>query len=322
MIRLEDVCKLYPGGVVAVDHLSLEMDEGECVVLLGPSGCGKTTTLRMINRLITPTSGEVYVEGENVKHIDPIELRRRIGYVIQGIGLLPHMTIGQNISLVPKLMGWPKSRRQERADELLETVGLQPSEYRHKYPHQLSGGQQQRIGVARGLAADPHILLMDEPFGALDPITRAQLQDEFLNLVQKVKNTIVFVTHDMDEALKLADRIALMKDGALRQYAKPLDILRNPADDFVVDFMGGESALRQLKLLKVADIMVDEIREAESAAIPQEPVFADDSLDVALVKMLRQSSNRVRVIDRRGNSRGFLMMSRFRDLFSRQKTDV
>jgi osmoprotectant transport system ATP-binding protein len=324
MLQLKNVCKSYPGGVIAVDHLTLQIDEGECVVLLGPSGCGKTTTLRMINRLIAPTSGTIHVGGENIERIDPIELRRRIGYVIQGVGLLPHMTISQNISLVPKLIGWSQKKREKRADELLEMIGLKPSDYRHQYPHQLSGGQQQRIGVARALAADPYILLMDEPFGALDPITRAQLQDEFLNLSQKVRKTIVFVTHDLNEALKLSNRIALMKDGALHQYAKPLDLLRHPADEFVIDFIGGESVLYQLKVLKVADIMVDEIQEAEGGLAPdsQEPVRIDDPLDVALGRMLQQSANHVRVVDEQGNRRGFLATSCFHNLFSNPETDA
>lgn len=320
MIKLESITKSY-GGITAVKDLTLEVKEGEFVVLLGPSGCGKTTTLKMINRLIIPTSGRIYVEGQDISTVNPIELRRQIGYVIQRIGLLPHMTISDNIALVPRLKGWPKDKRIKRADELLVMVGLDPETYRDKYPHQLSGGERQRIGVARALAVDPPILLMDEPFGALDPITRVQLQDEFLKLEEKVKKTVIFVTHDMDEAVRLADKIAIMDDGQLHQYATPMEILKHPADDFVAQFMGGDRFFRQLKLLTVRDVMVRDVPGARESpeAIPQaleklergvgdspHSISSECRLDIALEKMLTAGKDQLSVEDERGTSIGIL----------------
>jgi len=255
MVRLHEVTKHYPGAAVpAVLPLSMDIALGEFVVLVGPSGCGKTTTLRMINRLVEPTGGEIWIDGKDVTHSDPDELRRHIGYVIQQVGLIPHMTINQNVGLVPKMLGWNKSRTAERTRELLELVGLQP-EHGERYPKQLSGGQQQRVGVARALAADPPIMLMDEPFGAIDPVTRDRLQDEFLRLQERIKKTIVFVTHDINEALKLGDRIAIFAEGSrLAQFATPLELLTNPADDFVTSFIGEGAAIRRLSLLHVGDL--------------------------------------------------------------------
>ena len=241
MIRLDKVTKRYANGTVAVHELSLEVDEGEVCVLVGPSGCGKTTTMRMINRLIEPSGGTIYVNGDDVTHIDPVELRRRIGYVIQQVGLFPHQTIGTNIATVPRLLGWPKAKVRARVDELLDLIGLEPSQYRDRYPSQLSGGQRQRVGVARALGADPNVLLMDEPFGAIDPINRDRLQDEFLRLQSEVKKTVVFVTHDIEEAVKLGDRIAILREGGyLAQYDTPAKILGHPADAFVADFVGDD----------------------------------------------------------------------------------
>ena len=237
MLKFDHVSKVYKGGKMAVNDLTLEFEKGEFICFIGPSGCGKTTTMKMINRLIEPTEGSIYINGENIMDKDPVQLRREIGYVIQQIGLFPHMTIQENISLVLKLLKWPEEKRRARALELLELVDLTP-DYLEKFPHELSGGQQQRIGVLRALAADQSLILMDEPFGALDPITRDSLQEEFKKLQKKLNKTIVFVTHDMDEALKLADRIVIMRDGQLVQCDTPDEILRNPADEFVEEFIG------------------------------------------------------------------------------------
>src|SRR3954453_1292917 len=255
MIRLENLTKVFPGQEdPAVEDLSMEIPKGEIVVFVGPSGCGKTTTMKMINRLIEPTSGRIFLEGEDVTRVNADKLRRRMGYVIQQIGLFPHMTIADNIATVPKMLGWDKKRISERVDELLETVGMDVS-YRSRYPKELSGGQRQRTGVARAMAADPPVLLMDEPFGAIDPITRERLQNEFLRLQAEIKKTIVFVTHDIDEAIKMGDRIAILQvGGKLAQYATPAELLLNPANAFVEDFVGADRALKRLSLLKVSDI--------------------------------------------------------------------
>ena len=259
-IRLEKLSKEFPGQEEpAVKELSMEIYEGEIVVLVGPSGCGKTTTMKMINRIIEPSSGRIYISGEDVTDKNPDELRRHIGYVIQQIGLFPHMTIADNIATVPKMLGWDKERVSKRVDELLETVHL-PNSYRDRYPKELSGGQRQRIGVARAMAADPPIMLMDEPFGAVDPITRERLQDEFLRLQQEIlQKTIVFVTHDIDEAIKLGDRIAILRDQSeIAQYDKPETILTDPADEYVEDFIGSGASLKRLSLSKVEDIKTAE----------------------------------------------------------------
>ena len=263
MIRLERLGKRFPGaGEPAVHELSIDVPEGEVAVLVGPSGCGKTTTLRLINRLIEPTSGRIFLDGEDVTDADPDALRRRIGYVIQQIGLFPHMTIAENIATVPRMLGWSDVR--SRVDELLELVGMDPAAYRDRYPRELSGGQSQRIGVARALAADPPVLLMDEPFGAIDPITRARLQDEFLRLQAEVRKTIVFVTHDIDEAVKMGDRIALLRiGGVLAQYDTPERLLIDPADEFVAQFVGADARVKGLRLVAVADVELPRWATAE-----------------------------------------------------------
>ncbi|MFC7456268.1 ATP-binding cassette domain-containing protein [Brachybacterium sp. GCM10030267] len=255
-IRLEDVTKRYPGQArPAVDGVTLEIPEGQVVMLVGPSGCGKTTTLKMINRLIEPSEGRIMLGDEDVTSIDGDQLRRRIGYVIQAGGLFPHMSVSQNIALVPKMLGWDKARITARIDELLELVGLDPDVYRHRYPKELSGGQQQRVGVARALAADPPVLLMDEPFGAVDPITRQRLQDELIRIQQEVRKTMVIVTHDFDEAVKLGDWIVVFRDSAqIVQYDTPERILAEPADEFVEDFIGSGAALKQLALRRVREV--------------------------------------------------------------------
>jgi osmoprotectant transport system ATP-binding protein len=258
MIELQDLTKRYPGEEVpAVDSLNLKIPRGEIVVFVGPSGCGKTTSLKMINRIIEPTSGRIILDGEDVTSTNPDELRRHIGYVIQQIGLFPHVTIKDNVATVPRLLGWDKDRIEARTNELLEVVGLDPQMYRDRYPKELSGGQRQRVGVARALAADPPVLLMDEPFGAIDPITRTRLQNEFLRLQVELKKTIAFVTHDIDEAIKMGDRIAILQERSIpAQYATPEEILTQPANDFVRDFVGTGATLKRLKLTRVRDVTI------------------------------------------------------------------
>jgi osmoprotectant transport system ATP-binding protein len=256
MIELRGVGKVYPGtSVPAVADLDLEIPVGEILVLVGPSGCGKSTTLRLINRMIEPTSGNIIFDGEDVTGVNPDLLRRRIGYVIQQIGLFPHQTIAQNVATVPKLLGWDKAKTAKRVDELLDMTGLDPSIYRDRFPKELSGGQAQRVGVARALGGDPEVLLMDEPFGAIDPITRDRLQNEFLRLQAELKKTIVFVTHDIDEAIKMGDRIAILGDqSVIRQFDTPERILAYPVDDFVNDFIGSGSTLKGLNFERVGDL--------------------------------------------------------------------
>ena len=252
MIRLESVRKQYPAGLVAVEDLSLDVPDGEVCVLVGPSGCGKTTILRMINRLIEPSGGRILVDGDDILRVDPVELRRRIGYVIQQVGLFPHQTVATNVATVPRLLGWDRARVRARVDELLDLVGLPAGENRNRYPAELSGGQRQRVGVARALAADPPIMLMDEPFAAIDPVTRTQLQDEFLRVQQTLRKTIVFVTHDIDEAVKMGDRIAILRvGGRLAQYDPPDRLLASPANDFVADFVGHDRALKRLRITRI-----------------------------------------------------------------------
>lgn len=259
-ILLENITKRYPGQkTAAVDDVTMEIPAGEIVMLVGPSGCGKTTTMKMINRLIEPTSGTIRIGDEDVTNVDADDLRRRIGYVIQGAGLFPHYTVAENIAIVPKLLGWDKKRIAARVDELLELVSLDAAQYRDRFPRELSGGQQQRVGVARALAADPPVLLMDEPFGAVDPITRQRLQDELLRLQEELHKTIVFVTHDFDEAVKLGDRIAILDVGSeIVQYDTPEAILAAPANEFVEGFVGHGAALKQLTLTRVRDVELHE----------------------------------------------------------------
>jgi osmoprotectant transport system ATP-binding protein len=254
MITLEHVTKRY-GDHVAVDDLSLEVADGDVAVLIGPSGCGKTTTLRMLNRLIEPTSGRILIDGTDATSLKPEELRRHVGYAIQSVGLFPHLTVAENIAIVPKLLGWKQPRIAARSKELLDLVGLDPSAYSGKYPRQLSGGEAQRIGVARALAADPPVLLMDEPFGAVDPLNRDRLQVEFAKIQRELKKTVVFVTHDVDEAIRLADKIALMCLGHLEQYDTPETLLDHPKSKFVHDFMGADAALKRLGRVRVDTVM-------------------------------------------------------------------
>jgi osmoprotectant transport system ATP-binding protein len=286
-LAFQDVTKRYAGqDEPAVDGLSLEVPAGDICVLVGPSGCGKTTAMRMVNRMIDITAGDILLDGSSVQQRKPAELRRDIGYAIQQIGLFPHLTIAQNIATVPKLLGWSKGQIRARVDELLTLVQLDPAETRDRYPAQLSGGQRQRIGVARALAVDPPLMLMDEPFGAIDPINRERLQNEFLRLQAEIRKTIVFVTHDIDEAIKMGDRIAILKEGGhLAQYAPPAELLMAPADEFVEQFVGADRALKRLALQRVRDvdlIKVAQIRAGEPVA--EARAKCDDSdVDLAML---------------------------------------
>jgi len=260
MIVFEQACKTYPGGAEAVRDLTLEISEGQTLVLLGTSGSGKTTTMKMVNRLIEPTAGRILIDGQDIMAQDPIDLRRRIGYAIQHIGLFPHMTVAENIAVVPKLLQWPRKRIEDRIDQLLNMVGLEPTAFANRYPSQLSGGQKQRVGVARALAADPPIVLMDEPFGALDPITREQLQNEFLELESVIRKTIIFVTHDVFEAVKMGDRVALLDAGRLQQLATPRELVENPANEFVDQFLGQHRFQLSLLTQTVRSIGTETVR--------------------------------------------------------------
>ncbi|AHC43673.1 glycine/betaine ABC transporter ATP-binding protein [Bacillus amyloliquefaciens] len=305
MLTLENVSKTYKGGKKAVNSINLNIDKGEFICFIGPSGCGKTTTMKMINRLIEPTEGRILIEGRNIMEQDPVELRRSIGYVIQQIGLFPHMTIQQNITLVPKLLKHSAEKRKERARELLKLVDMGP-EYLDRYPHELSGGQQQRIGVLRALAAEPPLILMDEPFGALDPITRDSLQEEFKKLQKTLHKTIVFVTHDMDEAIKLADRIVILKAGEIVQAGTPDEILRFPANEFVEEFIGKERLIQSSSpdIERVEQIMnPDPVtvtpEKTLSAAIQLMHAERVDSLLVIDEKNVLQGYVDVEMIDRK-----------------------
>ncbi|MEU5716092.1 ATP-binding cassette domain-containing protein [Streptomyces sp. NPDC020403] len=266
MIRFEDVGKVFPDGTTAVDGLSFEVGEGELVTLVGPSGCGKTTTMMMVNRLIEPTSGRILVGGEDVSAMDPVVLRRRMGYVIQQVGLFPHRTVLDNTATVPVLLGWKRARARARAAELLDLVGLDPKTYGSRYPAQLSGGQRQRVGVARALAADPPVLLMDEPFGAVDPVVRERLQNEFLTLQAAVRKTVLLVTHDIEEAVRLGDRIAVYGEGRIEQYDTPGAVLGTPATPYVARFVGSD---RGLKRLSVTAIEPDDLEEPPTARLDE-----------------------------------------------------
>jgi osmoprotectant transport system ATP-binding protein len=272
VVEFDHVTKRYggKGDSAAVHDLSLRVPGGEICVLVGPSGCGKTTTLKMVNRLVEPTGGSVLVDGEDIAGRDPVELRRRTGYVIQQTGLFPHLTVGANVATVPRLLGWDKQRTRERVDELIDLVGLDPARYRDRYPAQLSGGERQRIGVARAIATDPPVLLMDEPFGAVDPITRGRLQNEFLRLQRQLQTTILFVTHDIDEAIKMGDRIAVFEPGGrLAQYDTPMAVLEHPASDYVARFVGADRGLKRLSLSRVKEVQLGQpatVRVGEDAA--------------------------------------------------------
>ncbi|MFD4410790.1 MULTISPECIES: ABC transporter ATP-binding protein [unclassified Streptomyces] len=290
MIRFENVTKRYADGTTAVDDLSFEVAEGELVTLVGPSGCGKTTTMKMVNRLIEPSSGRILLDGDDIAAIDPVRLRRRIGYVIQQVGLFPHKTVLDNTATVPHLLGVRRAKARERAAELLDLVGLDPSVYGDRYPEQLSGGQRQRVGVARALAADPPVLLMDEPFGAVDPVVRERLQNEFLRLQQSVRKTVLFVTHDIEEAVRLGDRIAVYGLGRIEQFDTPSAVLGAPATDYVADFVGADRGLKRLSVTPI-----------EESDLEQPPVVRlDDPLPQKL------DGHWAVVLDARGDLHGWI----------------
>ena len=296
MIELDAVTKRFPRAErPAVDRLTLSVPAGEVCVLIGPSGCGKTTTMRMINRMIEPDSGRIAVNGRDVMALDAVELRRSVGYVIQHVGLFPHWSITDNVATVPRLLGWDEARIKRRVDELLALVGMDPARDGSRFPRELSGGQKQRIGVARALAADPPVMLMDEPFGAIDPITRKHLQDEFLKILHALKKTIVFVTHDIDEALKVGDRIAILRDGALVQYDTPQAILVRPANAFVESFVGADRALKRLALVR-CDTAVQPL----DGNTPAQYIAGEASLRDALSAMLAAGVDRLAVVGANG----------------------
>jgi osmoprotectant transport system ATP-binding protein len=300
LIHLDNVSKTYPGTEApAVKDLNLDIRRGEILVLVGPSGCGKSTTLRLINRMIEPSGGTIMFDGEDVTHVNPDKLRRRIGYVIQQIGLFPHRTIAQNIATVPEMVGWDREKISHRVDELLEVVGMEPEIYRSRYPKELSGGQAQRVGVARALAADPPVLLMDEPFGAVDPIARDRLQNEFLRLQAELKKTIVFVTHDIDEAIKMGDRIAILKEqSVIAQHDTPEAILAGPADKFVEDFLGSGATLKGLNLMRARDIELDDVVTVKDPTTRDEVLRALESTDGGWVLYLDGEGRPLRWLDR------------------------
>jgi len=298
MVQYDAVSKVYPDGTKAVDELSLEINQGETVVFIGPSGCGKTTTLKMTNRLEDCSDGRILIHGEDITGVDPVQLRRGIGYVIQETGLLPHLTVEENIAIVPQLLHWERKRVRSRVTELMELAGLAPDMYRHRLPSQLSGGQRQRIGVLRGLAAEPDVVLMDEPFGALDPITREKLQGELVDLQTKLKKTIIFVTHDIDEALKLGDRIVLMRRGRVEQIGSPEELQAQPKNDFVKNFIG-EDRLSQIS----PDASVDVLTEEAPLVIPP-----DTSAEEALQLMEEHGRETAQVVDKKGAWNGMLLL--------------
>jgi osmoprotectant transport system ATP-binding protein len=304
-IRLESVSKLYDDGTTAVHDLSLDVLPGELAVLVGPSGCGKTTTMKMVNRLIEPTSGRVLLDGEDVAHTSPVQLRRRVGYVIQQVGLFPHQTVRDNVATVPVLLGWDKGRTRRRVEELLELVGLEPSTYGRRYPSQLSGGQRQRVGVARALAADPLVLLMDEPFSAVDPVARERLQTEFLRVQRELGTTVLFVTHDIDEAVRLGDRIAVLREGGhLEQYDAPATVLGSPATPFVADFVGTD---RAVKRLSVTAIDLDALEPYDGDVASSLPADAD--LGQALAILLANGDDRLAITATDGSQLGTLSVA-------------
>ncbi|MFG2925905.1 ABC transporter ATP-binding protein [Streptomyces sp. NPDC048305] len=296
MIRFEHVTKRYADGTTAVDDLSFEIAEGELVTLVGPSGCGKTTTMKMVNRLTEPTEGRIFLDGEDISAIDPVRLRRRIGYVIQQVGLFPHKTVLENTATVPHLLGWGREKGRRRAAELLDLVGLDPSVHGDRYPEQLSGGQRQRVGVARALAADPPVLLMDEPFGAVDPVVRERLQNEFLKLQEQVRKTVLFVTHDIEEAVRLGDRIAVYGQGRIEQFDTPATVLGAPSTPYVADFVGADRGLKRLSVTPV-----------EESDLDQPPVVhLDDPLVEATARLKAAGARWAVVLDAQDTLHGWI----------------
>jgi osmoprotectant transport system ATP-binding protein len=341
-LEFRNVSKTYPGSATAaIQDLSLEVPAGDVCVLVGPSGCGKTTAMRLVNRMIEMSGGDILLDGQSVRARRPADLRREIGYAIQQIGLFPHQTIAENIATVPRLLGWPRERVRARVDELIELIGLDPEEMRGRYPAQLSGGQRQRVGVARALAADPPLMLMDEPFGAIDPITRERLQNELLRLQARIRKTIVFVTHDIDEAIKMGDRIAVMKvGGVLAQYATPAELLMQPADEFVEDFVGADRALKRLALTRVRDIHLWDVDAARPFTLVTDgdgrpaawerdgrryealTVEGDDVLRDALSDLLRSQVQYGVVVDEQGRVSGLLSVAIIHDFLTPEAEGV
>ena len=337
-LEFREATKRYPNAEQpAVDKLSLEVPAGEICVLVGPSGCGKTTAMRLVNRMIEMSSGDILLDGVSVRTRHPADLRREIGYAIQQIGLFPHQTIADNIATVPRVLGWPRERIRARVDELIELIGLDPAETRDRYPAQLSGGQRQRVGVARALAADPPLMLMDEPFGAIDPINRERLQNELLRLQERIRKTIVFVTHDINEAIKLGDRVAVLKKGGvLAQYATPVELLMAPADDFVEDFVGSDRALKRLALTRASDVELHPIDDGLPFALvrdedgrpvawergaerhPVRTVRGDETLRDALSDLLRSPVELGAVVDTEGRVTGVLGLDVIHELLIRE----
>ncbi|WP_046869409.1 ABC transporter ATP-binding protein [Microvirga massiliensis] len=310
MIRLQGVSKTFPDSPrPAVDHFDLDVPTGKTCVLIGPSGCGKTTTMRMINRLIEPTSGRILVDSEPVTHADPVGLRRRIGYVIQQIGLFPHMTIAENVATVPKLLGWKPERIRARVDEMLDLVGLDPGQYRARHPRHLSGGQRQRVGVARALAADPPVMLMDEPFGAVDPIIRTKLQSEFLFILRRLRKTVILVTHDIDEAIRMGDLVAVMREGRLLQYDTPEGLLSRPTDAFVADFVGADRALKRLSLITAREVCEPVTVHSDTPTVAGSATLRD-----VLAALLACGADSVQVRDGNGAMLGELTLAAIRRL--------
>ena len=338
-LEFRNVSKTYEGsGEPAIQDLSFEVPAGEICVLVGPSGCGKTTAMRLANRMIEMTSGDILVGGVSVRTRPPAELRREIGYAIQQIGLFPHQTIAENIATVPRVLGWPRERIRARVDELIELIGLDPAETRDRYPAQLSGGQRQRVGVARALAADPPLMLMDEPFGAIDPINRERLQDELLGLQRRLRKTIVFVTHDINEAIKLGDRIAVLKKGGvLAQYATPVELLMHPADEFVEDFVGSDRALKRLALTPASEVELRPVDDGLPFALvrdesgrpvawerdgerhPVHTVRGDESLRDALSDLLASPVELGAVVDDEGRVQGVIGLETIHALLAREE---
>jgi osmoprotectant transport system ATP-binding protein len=325
-LELRDVSKRYAGQrEPAISHLSLTVPAGEVCVLVGPSGSGKTTAMRLINRMIPISGGDILLGGRSVLKREPKALRREIGYVIQQIGLFPHQTVGENVATVPRLLGWDENRISERVRELMELIGLDPEEMRGRYPAQLSGGQRQRVGVARALAADPPLMLMDEPFGAIDPINRARLQDEFLRLQQQVRKTVVFVTHDIDEAIKMGDRIAILREGGvLAQYDTPQEILTRPADSFVAEFVGADRGLKRLALTTLAelDLIQPNGLRAEENPDGTRRVPRETSVRDALSALLTGGGEPLTVIDEEGCVEGLLTLTLVEQLLSRDAAQI
>lgn len=321
MIEFINVTKVYPNSDhAAVKDLNMVIYEGEIVVFVGPSGCGKTSTMKMINRLIEPTEGKILIDGQDISKVNPLELRQNIGYVIQNTGLFPHMTIEQNIGVVPRMKKWPKKKIRERVTELLELVGLEPEKFRNRLPAQLSGGQQQRVGIARALATDPPLMIMDEPFGALDPITREHLQNEFLKIQQRVRKSIVFVTHDIDEAVKMGDKIVVMRDGQIVQHDTPANILSAPADQFIANLTGEDRAIKYLSIVPISSILKNHEEEQPDRYHGLPTIHYGGTLKDALNRMLECNATEVAAVDADNHILGRITLNQIVDAALNTKT--